>query len=177
MTNVLDNSHTCGNLRRARNQRLLAGGVLIPQMLLNQARRPTQPAGLAFKLNRRKFVPSGPPRRPPPGTSTTERGPDHTDRTGGPHGSQHPPLELCPGCGRCLLLAPHCAAKLMTECCVNSCPVRQWRSKRPGILQLTPSFKCAAAMRSIRISTRLLNDPQCYWQPPRRQPPSRGVLA
>ena len=29
MTNVLDSSHTCGNLRRARNQRLLAGGVLI----------------------------------------------------------------------------------------------------------------------------------------------------
>ena len=29
---------------------------------------------------------------------------------------------------------------------------------------------------SPQTATRLSDDPQCYWQPPRRRPPSRGVL-
>jgi hypothetical protein len=30
--------------------------------------------------------------------------------------------------------------------------------------------------QKISEATRLSDDPQCYWQPPRRRPPSRGVL-
>src|SRR5262245_10257300 len=30
--------------------------------------------------------------------------------------------------------------------------------------------------QKISEATRLSDDPRCYWQPPRRRPPSRGVL-
>ena len=46
--NVLDNSHTRGNLHRTRNQRLPAGRVLIRTHPVEIARRPTSRRAISF---------------------------------------------------------------------------------------------------------------------------------
>src|SRR5262245_65487416 len=48
--NVLDNSHACGDLHRTRNQRLLAGRVLIPRNAVEASPSAYRAGGLGLSV-------------------------------------------------------------------------------------------------------------------------------
>src|SRR5262245_39755206 len=48
--NVLDNSHACGDLHRTRNQRLLAGRVLIPRHAVEASPSAYRAGGLGLSV-------------------------------------------------------------------------------------------------------------------------------
>ena len=81
MTNVLDSSHTCGNLRRARNQRLLADGVLISIHALALKKSPSAASRRACTVLERSRRIAGRGRKIGHALNSTDEGSNVAERT------------------------------------------------------------------------------------------------
>src|SRR5262249_57199664 len=90
--NVLDNSHAFGDLHRTRNQRLLAGRVLIPRNAVEASPSAHRPAGLACQSV------SGPNILGSSGSPAPREGRGGLSTAGRGRGADDPPAPSPAGC-------------------------------------------------------------------------------